>query len=101
MNSAPLKFGDFELDGGSCQLTRAGCPVKLERIPMELLMLLVERPGQLVTRGEIMERLWGADVFLDVENSINTAIRKLRVALGDDHEHPAFIQTLTGRGYRF
>ena len=68
---------------------------------MEVLLLLVERRGQLVTREEIIEKLWGKDVFLDTDNAINTAIRKIRQVLKDDPEQPRFVQTVTGRGYRF
>src|SRR6516162_7058012 len=75
--------------------------MKLERIPMEVLFLLVERRGQLVTREDIIEKLWGKDVFLDTDNAINTAIRKIRQVLKDDPEQPRFVQTVTGRGYRF
>src|SRR5208337_1207949 len=73
----------------------------LERIPMEVLFLLMERRGQLVTREEIIEKLWGKNAFLDTDNAINTAIRKIRQVLKDDPEQPRFIQTVTGRGYRF
>jgi len=98
----PVKFGgDLELDPRAYELRRAGRPLKLERIPMELLLLLVERRGQLVTREQIIERIWGRDVFLDADTSINSAIRKIRQVLKDDPEEPKFIQTVTGRGYRF
>lgn len=98
----PVKFGnDFELDPRAYELRRAGRPQKLERIPMELLLLLVEQRGQLVTRELIIERIWGKDVFLDADTSINSAIRKIRQVLKDDPEHPRFLQTVTGRGYRF
>ncbi|MBZ5599602.1 MAG: protein kinase [Acidobacteriia bacterium] len=97
-----VKFGDdLELDPGAYELRRAGRPLKLERIPMELLLLLVEQRGQLVTREHIIERIWGKDVFLDVDSSINSAIRKIRLVLKDDPEEPRFLQTVTGRGYRF
>jgi eukaryotic-like serine/threonine-protein kinase len=97
-----LRFGDeFELDLRAYELRRAGQLLKLERIPTELLRLLIEQRGQLVTRDQIVERVWGKDVFLDTDNSINAAIRKIRHVLGDDPEHPKFVQTLTGRGYRF
>jgi TolB-like protein/DNA-binding winged helix-turn-helix (wHTH) protein/Flp pilus assembly protein TadD len=97
-----LKLGDdFELDRGAYELRRSGRALKLERIPMELLLLLVEQRGQLVTREQIIERIWGKDVFLDADTSINSAIRKIRQALKDDPEQPKFIQTVTGRGYRF
>jgi len=96
-----VRFEDFELDLGSYQVRRSGRKLKLERIPMEVLFLLVERRGQLVTREEIIEKLWGKDVFLDTDNAINTAIREIRQALQDDPEQPRFVQTVTGRGYRF
>jgi eukaryotic-like serine/threonine-protein kinase len=96
-----VRFEDFELDLRAYQLRRSGRALRLERIPMEVLFLLVERPGQLVTREEIIEKLWGKDVFLDTDNAINTAIRKIRQVLKDDPEQPRFIQTVTGRGYRF
>jgi DNA-binding winged helix-turn-helix (wHTH) protein len=101
MNVAKLKFGDFELDLAGYELSRYGRSIKLERIPMELLLLLVDRRGQLVTRDDILEKLWGKNVFLEVDNSINTAISKIRVALKDDPEDPAFIKTISGKGYRF
>ncbi len=101
MDAARLKFGAYELNAQSYQLTRRGRPIKLERIPMELLMLLLEGRGQLVTRSQIVEKLWGADIFLDIDNSINTAIRKLRGILRDNHRRPTFILTVTGKGYRF
>ena len=96
-----VKFDEFELDLRAYQLRRSGRTLKLERIPMEVLLLLIGRPGQLVTREEIIERLWGKDVFLDTDNAINTAIRKIRQVLKDDPDQPRFIQTVTGRGYRF
>ena len=91
----------LELDRRAYELRRLGKPVKLSRIPMELLLLLVERRGELVTRDEIGERIWGKDVHVDRDNNINAAIRKLRTVLEDDFEQPKFIQTVTGRGYRF
>jgi eukaryotic-like serine/threonine-protein kinase len=96
-----VRFEDFELDLRAYQLRRSGRALKVERIPMEVLFLLVERRGQLVTREEIIEKLWGKNVFLDTDNAINTAIRKIRQVLKDDPEQPRFIQTVTGRGYRF
>ncbi|MGH9646724.1 MAG: winged helix-turn-helix domain-containing protein, partial [Bryobacteraceae bacterium] len=101
MESARLKFGDYELNAASYELSRRGRQIKLERIPMELLMLLLERRGQLVTRDEIIEKLWGKNVFLDVDNSINTAIRKLRRILRDNARRPTYLLTVTGKGYRF
>ena len=96
-----LRFGeDFELDLRAYQLRRSGHPLKLERIPMEILLLLTEQRGQLVSREQIVQRIWGAGVHLDTDNSINGAIRKIRQILRDDPEQPRFIQTITGRGYR-
>ena len=100
--AAPRRFGaDFELDPRAYQLRRAGRPLRLERIPMELLLLLVAQRGQLVTREQIIEAVWGKDVFVDVDASINSAVRKIRQVLKDDAERPRFLQTVTGRGYRF
>ncbi len=97
-----VKFGnDFELDPVSYELRRSGIPIKLEPTPFAILSLLVEQRGELVSRQEIVERIWGKGVFLDTDNSINGGIRKIRLALNDDPENPRFIQTVTGRGYRF
>jgi DNA-binding winged helix-turn-helix (wHTH) protein len=96
-----LRFEDFELDLRTYQVRRSGRILKLERIPMEVLLLLAQRRGQLVTRQEIIEKLWGKNVDLDTDNAINTAIRKIRQALKEDPEQPRFVQTITGRGYRF
>ena len=96
-----IGFEDFDLDARNYRLRRSGQDVKLERIPLELLLLLADRAGEVVTREEIVERLWGKGVQLDTENAINTAIRKIRLALDDDPAHPRFVQTVTGKGYRF
>ena len=94
------KFGEFQLDSGCFGLLRNGQSTRIERMPLELLILLASREGQLVTRSEIAERLWGSEVFVDTEHGINTAIRKIRQVLGDDSEEPRFVQTVTGKGYR-
>jgi TolB-like protein/DNA-binding winged helix-turn-helix (wHTH) protein len=99
--STVYEFGDFRLDCTRFELLRDGRNIKLERKPMELLILLAEREGELVTRAEIIERLWGSEVFVDTEHGINTAIRKIRQALRDDPEQPRFVHTVMGRGYRF
>ena len=96
-----FEFGDFRLDCDRFELYRAGRSLKLERKPMELLILLASRNGHLVTRAEIAERLWDREVFVDTEHGINTAIRKIRQVLGDDPERPRFLLTVTGKGYRF
>jgi TolB-like protein/DNA-binding winged helix-turn-helix (wHTH) protein/Tfp pilus assembly protein PilF len=97
-----FKFGDdFELNLQAYELRRAGQMVKLEPTPFELLVFLIEQRGNLVGRRQIVERIWGKGVFLDTDNSINGAIRKIRQVLDDDPENPCFIQTVTGKGYRF
>jgi len=106
MPESQYRFAEFQLDCASFELRRQGRAQKserisLERIPMELLILLVERQGSVVTRQEIVDRLWGKDVFVDTEHGINTAMRKIRQALKDNPEQPRFILTVTGKGYRF
>jgi TolB-like protein/DNA-binding winged helix-turn-helix (wHTH) protein/Flp pilus assembly protein TadD len=96
-----FEFGDFRLDCDRFELSRAGRSLKLERIPLELLILLARRNGHLVTRAEIAQHLWDKEVFVDTEHGINTAIRKIRQALRDDPEQSRFVQTVTGKGYRF
>ena len=96
-----FRFRDFVLDVAAYELRRNGHRVRLERQPMDLLILLVGRRGQLVSRSEIVDALWGKDVFVDVENGVNTAIRKLRQALRDAPDAPTFIETVAGKGYRF
>ena len=96
-----LRFDDFELDKGAFELRRAGRVVRLERIPLELLFYLTERPGQLVSREEILRRIWGEGVFVDADNAINTAVRKIRQALRDDADNPRYVLTVPGKGYRF
>ena len=106
MSESQYKFAEFHLDCDSFELRRQGRAQKserisLERIPMELLILLLERQGSVVTRQEIVDRLWGKDVFVDTEHGINTAIRKVRQALKDDPDNPRFVHTVSGKGYRF
>jgi TolB-like protein len=101
MNSEKLQFGVFALDVDRYELSRAGKPVRLERIPMDLLILLVREKGRLIGREEIIDRLWGKNLYFDTNNSINTAIRKIRNALGDDAGNPQYVETVQGKGYRF
>jgi TolB-like protein/DNA-binding winged helix-turn-helix (wHTH) protein len=106
MSESQHRFAEFQLDCASFELRRQGRSQKseripLERIPMELLILLLERQGSVVTRQEIVDRLWGKNVFVDTEHGINTAIRKVRQALKDDSDHPRFVHTVSGKGYRF
>jgi TolB-like protein/DNA-binding winged helix-turn-helix (wHTH) protein/Tfp pilus assembly protein PilF len=101
MLSETIHFEGFELDPGSFELRQDGHLVKLERIPLQLLFLLAENRERLVTREEILRDIWGENVFVDADNSINTAVRKARQALKDDPENPRFLRTVPGKGYRF
>ena len=96
-----IRFAEFELDFSRFQLSCRGKPVHLEGLPLQLLMLLLDKQDQVVTRDEIAEALWGKDVFVDIEQGINTAIRKIRLALQDDYAQPRYLRTIVGRGYRF
>jgi TolB-like protein/DNA-binding winged helix-turn-helix (wHTH) protein len=98
---AVFQFGEFRLHCGKFELSRRGRRLKLERKPLELLVLLVTKHGQVVTRDEIAGRLWEREVFVDTEHGINTAIRKIRQTLGDNSDLPQFVQTISGSGYRF
>jgi len=95
------RFGDFELDLDAQQLRLRGEPVRLERRPLDLLILLVGRHGRMVPREEIIAALWPAKVIIDFESGLNTLVRKARNALGDSSDHAKFIETVPGRGYRF
>lgn len=99
--SVVLRFESFELDLRTRELRRDGRLVKLQDLPVKLLALLAARPGELVAREEIEKALWGEDQFVDFEHSINTAMRKIREALGESPETPRFIETLPRKGYRF
>lgn len=96
-----IQFGPFELDIGGYRLTRAGEPVRLERIPMDLLIFVAQARGQLVSREEIIRRLWGSAAYVDTENGLHTAVRKIRRALGEDPQSPEYLETVVGKGYRF
>lgn len=99
--SGRLRFEPFELDLRTRELRKEGRLIKLQDQPIKLLALLASRPGELVTRTEIEKALWGEEEFVEFEHSINTAMRKIREALGDDLEKPRFIETLPRKGYRF
>lgn len=101
MRDVVYKFGEFELDRSAYQLRREGRPVTLERIPLDLLFFLAERPGRLVTREQILDRIWGKNIFLDIDSAINTAVRKVRRALRDNADAPRFVETVPAKGYRF
>lgn len=96
-----FSFGPFELDLRAGELRRAGMRVKLQEQPYRVLLTLVEKPGRLVTRDELRDRLWAKDTFVDFDHGLNIAVAKIRDALGDSSTHPRFIETIPRRGYRF
>ena len=96
-----IRFGEFELDPAAFELRRAGAKVRLERIPMQLLILLASSNGRLVPRDKVVATIWGNDRFIEAEAAINTAVRKLRTVLGDNPKNPRFIETVPTQGYRF
>src|SRR6266403_4378511 len=100
-SSAILRFGVFEVDVRSGELRKQGVRVKLQEQPFQVLTVLLKCPGEVVAREELRNQNWPADTFVDFDNSLNTAINKLREALGDSAESPRFIETLPRRGYRF
>src|ERR1700683_2061768 len=101
MRTAERTAGTIELDLGRYELRRRGRRVKLERKPMELLIFLVARREQCVSRKDIVTKLWRSDLFIDTEPNINNIVRKIRAALGDNSAKPRFLETVVGKGYRF
>jgi len=99
--STRVSFGEFAADLTTGQLWRNGISVPLQDLPFRLLATLVERPGELVTRTELSGRLWGSETYVDATAGLNTAVAKLREALGDDPDAPRYIETIPKRGYRF
>ncbi len=95
------RFGVFEVDLATGELRRRGIRVKLHSQPFQLLFLLLERPGEVLTREEICRELWPDDTFVDYEHGVNSAVNRLREALGDTASNPRFVETLARRGYRF
>jgi DNA-binding winged helix-turn-helix (wHTH) protein len=95
------RFGVFEADSTTGELRRQGLRIKLHSQPLQLLFLLLERPGELLTREEISKELWPDGTFVDYEHGVNSAVNRIREALGDKASHPRFIETLARRGYRF
>src|SRR5450755_3163967 len=96
-----VRFSVFEVDLRAGELRRNGIKVKLQNQPFQILSMLLERPGEIITRDEMRARLWPAETFVDFDHGLNSAIRRLRDALGDSAESPTFVETLGGRGYRF
>ena len=101
MGPAKQVIGEVELDLGRYELRRSGRRIKIEKKPMELLIFLLERREQMVSRDEIVKRLWRSDLFIDTEKNVNNIVRKLRTALGDNADRPRFLETVVGKGYRF
>ena len=99
--AATLRFGAFELDLRAGELRKKGVRIRLQEQPLQVLTVLLQHPGGVVTREELCSEIWTADTFVDFDNSLNTAVNKLREALGDSSENPRFIETLPRRGYRF
>src|SRR5580698_7732348 len=93
--------GDVEVDLGRYELRRSGRRINLEKKPMELLIFLLERRDQMVSRDDIVKKLWRSDLFIDTEKNVNNVVRKLRTALGDNADRPRFLETVVGKGYRF
>ena len=96
-----VRFGSFEVDLQEGKLTKGGVRIRLQAQPLQILALLLERPGQLVTRDEIRQKLWSQDTFVEFDDALNTAVRKLRTALNDSADNPRFLETIPRRGYRF
>src|SRR5215471_6646296 len=96
-----LRFGLFEADFAAGELRKNGLAVKLQDRPFEILAILLERPGELITREEFRQRLWPADTFVDFDHSLNASVNKLRQALDDVADNPRFVATIGRRGYKF
>ena len=96
-----FRFGPFEADLSKNELRKFGIPLRLQRKPWRLLLALLDRPGQLVTRAELERKLWDDGVFIDFEHGLNVAVKKVRATLGDSAETPRYIETVAGEGYRF
>ncbi len=101
VSGSVYRFGSFELNPRDGELRKHGVRIKLQDQPLQMLLLLLEHPGNLVTREEFQNRLWAPGTHVDYDNAINSSMRKLRDALGDTSENPRFIETLARRGYRF
>src|SRR5437870_3277802 len=98
---ASVRFGAFELDQDAGELRKQGTRMKLQEQPLQMLQVLLQRPGEVVTRGELQQKIWPSDTFVDFDHGINNAIKRLREALGDTAETPKYVETLPRRGYRF
>src|SRR5215471_15726292 len=103
MRSSPavVQFGTFEFHRSLGELRKQGTRIRLQPKPMQILRALLEKPGEIVTRGDLKARLWPDDTYGDFESGLNTAVNRLRIALGDSAEHPRYIETEARSGYRF
>src|ERR1700756_1583175 len=100
-HSRIVRFGIFELDRSAGELRRSGVKLRLQGQPLQVLTMLLDRPGEVITREELQQKLWASDTFVDFDHSLNTAINKVREALGDSASSPRYVETLARRGYRF
>src|SRR5579864_2282095 len=96
-----FRFGPFELSEREGELRRNGVRIKLQEQPFRVLVELLANAGRIVTREDLQQKIWPADIFVDFDVGLNTAVRKIRQALGDDADHPRYIETTAKRGYRF
>src|SRR6266700_7971221 len=96
-----VRFGIFELDEDAGELRKQGARMKLQEQPLQILQVLLQRPGEIVSREELQQRIWPSDTFVDFDHGLYNAIRRLREALGDSAETPQYVETLARRGYRF
>src|SRR5947209_1416952 len=101
LSHGTVRFAAFELDSRASELRKQGAKVKLQEQPFQILQILLQRPGEIVTREELRQKIWLSDTFVDFDHGINNAIKRLREALGDTAETPRYVETLPRRGYRF
>src|SRR5258708_7586728 len=100
-NSRIVRFGVFELDLSAGELRKNGVKLRLQEQPFQVLAMLLERAGEVVTREELRQKLWPSDTFVDFDHSLNTAVNKVREVIGDSASSPRYVETLARRGYRF
>src|SRR5579862_478737 len=100
-NGSVIRFGAFEFHPAAGELRKHGIKIRLQGKPLQLLQALLERPGEVVARDELRDRLWAADTFVDFESGLNSAVNRLRLALGDSADNPRYVETLARNGYRF
>src|SRR5204862_1459432 len=101
LSESAVRFGVFEVDVRARELRKEGMRLKLQEQPLEVLLALLERPSEIVTREELQQKIWPSDTFVDFDHGLYNAIKRLREALADDAEKPRYIETVPRRGYRF